>query len=185
MNTQIEPFDFNGYQLRVIIDDNGNPWFIAKEVAEILGYSDPFEMTKRLDDDEIQNLQIAGFGNRGVNIINESGLYNAILGSKKPEAKPFRKKVTSEILPAIRKTGSYQAKPQTDRLQGQLEALQRHALRTHPRWKKLVQYKKLRLTHVEIGKLLGLHVSTVRKHVRQLEACGLLSYAKQIAVREV
>lgn len=183
MNTQIKPFEFNGYQLRVIIDDNGNPWFIAKEVAEILGYSDAEAMTRRLDDDEIQNLQIVGFGNRGVNIINESGLYSATLGSTKSEAKPFRKKVTAEILPAIRKTGSYQAKPHTDRLQHQLEALQRHALRANPLWKKIVAYKKMGLTHVEIGKILGRHVSTVRKYVRQLEACGLLPYAKHIAVQ--
>ena len=64
-------------------------------------------MTRRLDSDEIQNLQIVGFGNRGVSVINESGLYNAILGSKKPQAKAFKKWITSEVLPSIRKQGYY------------------------------------------------------------------------------
>lgn len=66
-------------------------------------------MCERLEEDEKQNRQIRGFGNRGVITINESGLYSAILGSTKPEAKPFKKWVTSEVLPTIRKTGSYTA----------------------------------------------------------------------------
>lgn len=93
-------------QIRAIYKNN-EALFIAKDVAKILEYSDAEAMTRRLDDDEVQNLQIVGFGNRGVNVINESGLYNAILGSKKPQAKKFKKWVTSEVLPAIRKTGEY------------------------------------------------------------------------------
>lgn len=101
------PFNFNGSSIQVITDENGEPWFIAKEVSDVLGYSDAFKMTTRLDEDEKQNRQFGGFGNRGVTVINESGLYSAILGSTKPEAKPFKKWVTSEVLPSIRKTGSY------------------------------------------------------------------------------
>ena len=56
------PYDFNSKQVQVLVDENGEPWFIAMEIAEILGYSDAYEMTKRLDDDEKQNRQIAGFG---------------------------------------------------------------------------------------------------------------------------
>lgn len=106
----ITPFNFNGAPIQVITDDNGEPWFIAMEVADILDYSDAHKMCVRLDDDEKQNRQIGGFGNRGVTIINESGLYSAILGSTKPEAKPFKRWVTHEVLPSIRKTGSYTAK---------------------------------------------------------------------------
>lgn len=91
----------------------GEPWFVAMDIADILGYSDAYEMTKRLDDDEKSNRQIAGSGpatgGRGVIVINESGLYSAILGSQKDEAKRFKKWVTSEVLPSIRKTGSYTA----------------------------------------------------------------------------
>lgn len=54
------PYDFNSKQVQVLVDENGEPWFIAMEIAEILGYSDAYEMTKRLDDDEKQNRQIAG-----------------------------------------------------------------------------------------------------------------------------
>jgi prophage antirepressor-like protein len=104
------PFNFNQHSVRVITNENGDPWFIAKEIAEILEYSDAEAMTRRLDDDEVQNRQIVGFGNRGVNIINESGLYSAIMTSQKPAAKVFKKWVTSEVLPSIRKTGSYASK---------------------------------------------------------------------------
>lgn len=85
----------------------GEPWVLALDVAKALGYSDAEAMTRKLDKDEIQNRQIVGFGNRGVNLINESGLYHAIITSYKPEAEKFRKRVTSEVLPAIRKTEAY------------------------------------------------------------------------------
>lgn len=113
MNTELQTFQFQAHQLTVIADDHGAPWFIAKEVAEILEYSDAYEMTKKLDYDEVQNRQIAGFNNRGVNIINESGLYASILTSKKPSAKAFKKWVTSEVLPSIRKHGGYTEQPAT------------------------------------------------------------------------
>lgn len=105
-STDIHTFNFNGEPLRAVLID-GEPWFIALDAAKSLSYSDTYEMTKRLDKDEIQNRQIAGFGNRGVNIINESGLYEAIFNSRKPEAKTFKHWVKNEVLPAIRKTGSY------------------------------------------------------------------------------
>ncbi|MFS4548335.1 Bro-N domain-containing protein [Pseudomonas aeruginosa] len=105
------PYDFNSKRLQVLVDENGEPWFIAMEVAEILGYSDAYEMTKRLDEDEKSNRQIAGLGTasggRGVTTINESGLYSSIIGSNKPEAKPFKRWVTHDVLPSIRRTGSY------------------------------------------------------------------------------
>ncbi|MFC3167037.1 phage antirepressor [Paracoccus fontiphilus] len=102
----LETFSFVGHPVRVLTIGS-DPWFIAKEIAEILGYSDAEAMTRRLDDDEKQNRQIVGFGPRGVATINESGLYSAVMGSNKPEAKGFRKWVTGTVLPAIRKTGSY------------------------------------------------------------------------------
>jgi prophage antirepressor-like protein len=103
----LQAFQFQTHQLNVVVDEHGEPWFIAKHVAEILEYSDAFKMTSKLDADEVQNRQIGGFGNRGVNLINESGLYSAILTSQKPAAKAFKRWVTSEVLPSIRKTGGY------------------------------------------------------------------------------
>ena len=106
MTTNLIPFSFESHEIRVVMQD-GDPWWIAMDVAQVLEYSDTEAMTRRLDDDEIQNLQIVGFGPRGVTVINESGLYSAIFGSRKPEAKKFKKWNTSEVLPSIRKTGSY------------------------------------------------------------------------------
>lgn len=111
--SNITPFVFEGYNVTVISDDDGSLNFIAMEIAEVLDYSDTEALTRRLDDDEKQNRQIVGFGNRGVTIISESGLYSAILGSTKPQAKPFQKWVRREVLPSIRKTGSYSMAPQT------------------------------------------------------------------------
>jgi prophage antirepressor-like protein len=90
------------------LERGGEPWVVAKDVADLLGYSDTQAMTRRLDDDEISTCTDKSSGQaREITIISESGLFNAILGSQKPEAKAFRKWVTSVVLPAIRKTGSF------------------------------------------------------------------------------
>ncbi len=104
----IIPFDFEGSSIR-LVDLEGSPWFVAMEVAGVLDYSDAEAMTRKLDEDEKQNLQIVGFGPRGVTVISESGLYSAILSSRKPEAVKFKKWVTAEVLPTIRRTGIYTA----------------------------------------------------------------------------
>ena len=110
--SNIIPFDFKNHSVRVI-DEDGEPWFVAMDVAEVLGYSDAHKMCSKLDEDEKSNRQIGGLGTqtggRGTTIINEAGLYSCILTSQKPEAKPFKRWVTHEVLPAIRKTGSYSA----------------------------------------------------------------------------
>jgi prophage antirepressor-like protein len=95
-----------GVNLRSVVRDT-EPWFVAMDVASALDYSDTEAMTRRLDDDEKQNLQIVGFGPRGVTVISESGLYSAILSSQKPEAKAFKRWVTATVLPSIRKHGAY------------------------------------------------------------------------------
>lgn len=107
MAAQIIPFDFESNEVRTLLI-NDQPWFVAMDVAKALAYSDSQAMTRKLDDDEIQNRQIVGFGNRGATVINESGLYSAILRSRKAEAKRFKKWVTAEVLPAIRKHGRYE-----------------------------------------------------------------------------
>lgn len=97
---QLQVFNQNGFEIRGgLIEDK--PYFVAMDIARALEYQDTEAMTRRLDSDEIQNLQIVGFGNRGVSVINESGLYNAILGSKKPQAKAFKKWITSEVSQAL------------------------------------------------------------------------------------
>lgn len=111
----ITKFKFNETCTRIIMI-NDEPWWIAKDVSDILGYVDAEHMTRRLDDDEKCCAPVMGDQVRSVIVINESGLYSSILVSKKPEAKVFKKWVTSIVLPSIRKTGSYQVQhsiPQT------------------------------------------------------------------------
>jgi prophage antirepressor-like protein len=96
-----------------IVDVNGEPWWVAKDICEVLGLGNTGQVLSRLDDDE-KNTIILNDGNRGnpnAAIVNESGLYSLILSSRKPEAKTFKKWVTSEVLPSIRKTGSYNTQP--------------------------------------------------------------------------
>ena len=104
-------FSFKGTNVQTITINNA-PWFVAKEIAAILGYENSRTMTRRLDDDEkgVQKLHTPG-GEQEMTIINESGLYSAILGSTKPDAKAFKRWVTCEVLPSIRKTGTYSCDP--------------------------------------------------------------------------
>jgi prophage antirepressor-like protein len=94
-------------QVRVLTKDE-DYWFVAKDVADILDYRTANDMTRILDEDEkdTQIVRTLG-GNQDMTIISESGLYSAILKSKKPEAKQFKKWVTSDLLPTLRKTGGY------------------------------------------------------------------------------
>lgn len=93
------------------MSEGGEPWFVAKDVCGILGYANP---SKAIADhveneDKLNNETLSSLGQRGGWLINESGLYSLIFGSKKPEAKAFKRWVTHEVLPAIRKTGGYMA----------------------------------------------------------------------------
>lgn len=108
MNNELIPFDFEGRPVRVVTDAQGEPWFVAADVAQSLDYRMASDMTRSLDDDE-KGTQIVRTpsGDQEMLVINESGLYSAILKSRKPEAKRFKRWVTQEVLPAIRKTGRY------------------------------------------------------------------------------
>lgn len=102
-------FDFKGNEISTILDEYGRPWLIAKEVCDILGL-EPRDSVRYLDDDEksyVSRNRIGLAPGKPMFIINESGLYNLVLKSRKPEAKAFRKWITSEVLPQIRKTGGY------------------------------------------------------------------------------
>ena len=102
------PFDYEGTNFRALQDSAGEPWFVAADVATILGYRMASDMTRRLDDDEkgTRSVRTPG-GDQDMTVISEAGLYSAVLGSKIPEAKAFKRWVTHEVLPAIRRHGSY------------------------------------------------------------------------------
>ena len=107
MNNDIQIFNYNDHEVRTVQKD-GEPWFVLKDVCGILSIGNVADVYARLDTDEKGVGQIDTLGGRqNMSIINESGLYNVILRSDKPEAKPFRKWVTSEVLPSIRKHGAY------------------------------------------------------------------------------
>jgi prophage antirepressor-like protein len=118
---QIITKEFHGLKVRIVLI-NGIEWFVAKDISEILSYSQTQAMLKLIDDEDILrsskmderfknvgNIEIDElFKNQGsIILINESGLYSAIIGSKKFEAKTFKKWITREVLPSIRKTGTY------------------------------------------------------------------------------
>lgn len=108
MDSNLQLFAFEGSQVRAL-EINNEPWFIGKDVAEILGYKNGSrDINRHVDEDDRQNYQNGSFESpRGLTIINESGLYSLILSSKMPNAKKFKRWVTSEVLPAIRKHGGY------------------------------------------------------------------------------
>ena len=102
--SNIRIFNYNSVEVRTIQKD-GEPWFVLRDVCNVLGLGTPARVAERLDTDEVSQTHITDSMGRQqeMTIINESGLYNVILRSDKPEAKPFRKWVTSEILPTIRR----------------------------------------------------------------------------------
>ena len=112
MNNQLQIFNYNSKQVRTIIKD-GEPWFIAKDVCECLEIDNSRMALERLDDDEkgVSSIDTLG-GQQRMQIVNEAGLYSLVLSSRKPEAKAFKRWITHEVIPSIRKYGLY-ATPDT------------------------------------------------------------------------
>lgn len=112
MNNEIQKFDFRGTSLRTLTDKAGEPWFVAKDVCDILELGTE-HLRRDLDEDEVTeatnlpNWQVGSNGGRVPLIISEPGLYKLVMRSRKPEAKEFQRWVTHEVLPQIRRTGGY------------------------------------------------------------------------------
>lgn len=110
MENEIQIFNNPAFgDIRTIVDENNTPWFVGKDVTEILGYKNPSKALSDhvQDDDKLNNETLSSLGQRGGWLINESGLYSLILSSKLPQAREFKHWVTSVVLPQIRKTGGY------------------------------------------------------------------------------
>nr|UWF88667.1 MAG: antirepressor protein KilAC domain [Bacteriophage sp.] len=120
MNTEIQTFSFNNSPLRTLTDKTGEPWFVAKDVCNILEIRTN-NLRTILDLDEISELSndysidIAQNGGKSPLIISEAGLYGLVLKSRKPEAKGFKRWVTHEVLPTIRKHGAYMTQQTLDK----------------------------------------------------------------------
>lgn len=112
MDLKLWSFPDTGAGLRSIQDDDGLPLFVASDVAAILGYRMASDMTRRLDDDEkgTRSVRTPG-GDQVMTVITEPGLYSAIIGSKIPQARAFKRWVTHEVLPTLRRTGRYEIVP--------------------------------------------------------------------------
>ena len=117
MNTEIQTFNFNNATLRTMTDTAGDPWFVLKDCMSILGLGNPTETVKMFDDDEFSTTEVIdSIGRRQQTyIISEAGLYGLVLKSRKPEAKEFKRWVTHEVLPSIRKHGAYMTQQTLDK----------------------------------------------------------------------
>jgi anti-repressor protein len=176
MNQLPQVFTYSGNQVRTILKD-GEVWFVAKDVCSVLEIGNPTMALKRLDEDEKALINIEGLnrGNEPVNIVNEPGLYSLILTSRKPEAKAFKRWITHEVLPSIRKTGVYDARiPKTFsealRLAADLqEKIERDKpkVESYDRFISGENYQKVG----EVAKILGYGRNNFFKKLRQM---GLL-----------
>ncbi|RYQ68415.1 phage antirepressor protein [Bifidobacterium pseudolongum subsp. globosum] len=109
MNTEITTYDFRGNDVRVLTDKRAEPWFVAKDICDVLG-TDTKDLRAILDGDEIANLdtiEVHHTAGRAPLIVSESGFYKLVMRSRKPVAKEFQRCVTRDVLPSIRKHGAY------------------------------------------------------------------------------
>lgn len=131
------------------LEINNEPWFVGKDIADVLGYTNPQKAIRDHVDDEDKTLNET-FTVNGTSpwLINESGLYSMILSSKLPSAKRFKHWVTSEVLPSIRKTGNYTAKPVDELKAKRLEIMERNA--TARQAKVMLEFAKMGLSQASI-----------------------------------
>lgn len=117
MSNEIQQFNFKGATLRTLTDENGEPWFVAKDVCDVLGYTNASKaISDHVDsEDKLNNESLSSLGQRGGWLVNESGLYSLVLSSKLPTAKEFKRWVTHEVLPTIRKHGAYMTQQTLDK----------------------------------------------------------------------
>jgi prophage antirepressor-like protein len=109
MNKEIVPFNYQSQAVRTCRDQSGEVWFVAADVCKVLELNNVSQALSRLDDDEKDNIITNDVMGRTTSLatVSEPGLYSLILTSRKPEAKAFKRWITHEVLPAIRKTGAY------------------------------------------------------------------------------
>ena len=113
--TNIQVFNFNSSDINVQVDEYGVPWFRAKDICDALDIQNSRQAVKQHVDEEDARVfsEYTSIGSRDMNFINESGMYSLVLSSRKPEAKKFKKWVTTEVIPSIRKTGAFVLKTPT------------------------------------------------------------------------
>jgi prophage antirepressor-like protein len=177
------PLHYEGHQIRTHVDDHCQIWWVAKDVCDELDIR-VTDITKRLDDDEVDSIYLVDTLGRShaMLCVNEPGLYTLILGSRKPAAKAFKRWVTHDVLPTLRRTGTYTISQISDQLthQGQLPApaprIKEHA---EVSWHLAAVWSLLHrtgecLTNHEIAQRTGIAPRTARAHTRYLLQVGML-----------
>jgi len=167
---EIVPFSFKDMEIRSVIGDNGEPLFNAKDICDALGLTNSRKAVSDLYDEDLVSLVVTSGGQkREMNFVTESGLYNLIFKSRKDEAHAFKKWVTSEVLPSIRKNGSYSLGSGCDMMAFYKEY---HTLNPNCEFSvtfngvEAVAYRDatygLLISGVELAKLIGKSPTTVR-----------------------
>ncbi|MHC0429241.1 BRO-N domain-containing protein [Streptomyces sp. O3] len=166
----LEVFEFNGSDVRTLTRD-GEPWFVASDVARVLGYSNPSDaITKHVDAEDVTRATLAvREGSRVVSrqraMVNESGLYALIFGSKLPAAREFKRWVTGTVLPSIRHTGGYvrddATAEQLAALTEQIAYLQREAIPPMVSWRTAEEFRGGYLLS-DVAKGMGIAVGILR-----------------------
>ena len=173
MENEIQLFKFEGKEVRTLKID-GEPWFVGKDLTDILGYSNSRKALKDHVDKEDQqiltsrNVTLENIPNRGLTGVNESGMFSLVLSSQLPTAKKFKRWVTSEVLPAIRKTGSYQL-PQTP--EGQIRLLLESNVHMDERMTNAEEDIALLKNKSEIDSTQRFQLQKARNR-RAIEVCG-------------
>ena len=174
----IQAFQFQSNQLRIEADEHGNPWFLGKDVCDILGYANHNKTLKdHCKPEGVTNrypLQTAG-GVQYPAFINEGNLYRLIIKSTKPESAPFEAWIFDEVLTALRKTGGYGIPRETQQL---IQTLQAELLKKSPRTDKVRKLQRAGFSKAETAKMLGVGETTLRRETALLKRCG---YALQAA----
>ena len=172
MNSNIQIFENNDFGQIRVVERDGEPWFVAADVCNVLDLSNPTIAVSRLDEDERAKFNLGRQGD--ATIVNEPGLYTLVLGSRKPEAKAFKRWITHEVIPTIRKTGAYSTrKPDSYMIDDPIErakrwieeAQERLALQeTVNEQRKEIEYKE----NIIIGFVEDIDLATKRQRINQI-----------------
>jgi prophage antirepressor-like protein len=184
--TALQIFQFESHQLRVEVDEHGNPWFCAKDVCDILEYANHNDAIKKLCKPKgVANsypLETAG-GVQYPLFINEGNLYRLIIKSNKPIAEPFEAKVCDEILPSIRKTGAYIAQDSEaaenlnhnlKKAQGQIKQVEAFWFGKYPHWEIIRKHYYHGYPFRYIAEKVNKSADTCRRAVKSMVARGLI-----------
>ena len=155
-------FNYQDQQVRTVVKDN-EPWFVAKDVCNVINHSNHKVAVSRLDEDEVSKVYLTdSLGrNQKTTVVNEAGLYSLILTSNKPEAKQFKRWITHEVIPTIRKTGGYVANddlfiqtylPQADEQTKQLFKVTLHTMKEQSKQIETMKPKALFADAVEASR---------------------------------